>query len=91
MYTKLCRGWRGFTVINREHLKTRLKGDLKTKDYEERPSANNTFSLNSMMFQFYYLYSQHITHMYIDDIGLKPCCMVFVWEDQGKVRNPQNH
>jgi hypothetical protein len=49
-----------------------------------------------MMFQFYYLFSQHIT--YIDDIGLKPCCIafrrqysVFVREDLGKVGNPQNH
>jgi hypothetical protein len=27
------------------------------------------------MFQFYYLFSQHIA--YIDDIGLKPCCIAF--------------
>jgi hypothetical protein len=27
------------------------------------------------MFQFYYLFSQHIA--YLDDIGLKPCCIVF--------------
>jgi hypothetical protein len=44
-----------------------------------------------MMFQFCYLFSQHIT--YIDDIGLKPCCIAFgnVREDLGKLGNPQNH
>jgi hypothetical protein len=48
-----------------------------------------------MMFQFYYLFSQQNT--YIDDIGLKPCCIAFgnvrfffVREDLGKVENPQN-
>jgi hypothetical protein len=43
-----------------------------------------------MMFQFYYLFSQRI--MYIDDMGLKPCCIAFgnvrflfekTWEKRG--------
>jgi hypothetical protein len=39
-----------------------------------------------MMFQFYYLFSQHIT--YIDDIGLKPCRFSFgkTWEKWGNPR-----